>query len=506
MNMRRSGSIAGNPILIGALTVLISVVGVFLAYNANEGLPFVPKYTLTAQVPNAVALVKGNEVKIGGARVGMVTAIRPRTWPNGATTALIDMQLDKKIQPVPLDSTIEIRPASPLGLKYVDLHRGTSAEGFSTGATMPLRAATPEPVQIDEIFNMFDKPTRDASSANLIEFGNALAGRGLALNESIQNLQPLLVNLEPVMKNLNSDKTNLQALFPALEQAAAAAAPVAEEQAGMFRGLDQTFTALAGVTSSIQAAISNGPAALDAAINAFPSQQALLNDSATLFATLTPGAVALGESAPTLAAAAKAAADPNGGVARSPVLNARLARLLTGLQTFLSSTDTKAGVARLIKTTDAANPLVSYVGPTQTTCNYVSLLLRNASSMFSSGFTTGGGSGGTFLRALAVINGWGPLGTPAHPTDAWDLNAQQGSASGPAAGPTAVQSFGSNVLHSNAFPYTDAPGQPKSCQAGNEAFKYPNESTPIITSGAALDPARGTQTEQTTPPPTPPGK
>ena len=60
MNNRRSTSLAGNPILIGAATVFLSVLGVFLAYNANEGLPFVPKYTLTAQVPSAAALVKGN--------------------------------------------------------------------------------------------------------------------------------------------------------------------------------------------------------------------------------------------------------------------------------------------------------------------------------------------------------------------------------------------------------------------------------------------------------------
>jgi tetratricopeptide (TPR) repeat protein len=31
-----------NPVLIGAVTVLIAIIAVFLAYNANTGLPFVP--------------------------------------------------------------------------------------------------------------------------------------------------------------------------------------------------------------------------------------------------------------------------------------------------------------------------------------------------------------------------------------------------------------------------------------------------------------------------------
>ena len=38
---RRKSSIAANPVLIGAVTTLVLVVLVFLAYNANSGLPFV---------------------------------------------------------------------------------------------------------------------------------------------------------------------------------------------------------------------------------------------------------------------------------------------------------------------------------------------------------------------------------------------------------------------------------------------------------------------------------
>ena len=42
----RGGGIAGNPVLIGAATVLVMLVAVFLSYNANQGLPFVPTYQL----------------------------------------------------------------------------------------------------------------------------------------------------------------------------------------------------------------------------------------------------------------------------------------------------------------------------------------------------------------------------------------------------------------------------------------------------------------------------
>ena len=69
---RRSGSaLSASPVLVGAVTVLVTIVAVFLSYNANSGLPFVPTYDLKANLPNAAQLVEGFEVRIGGARVGV---------------------------------------------------------------------------------------------------------------------------------------------------------------------------------------------------------------------------------------------------------------------------------------------------------------------------------------------------------------------------------------------------------------------------------------------------
>ena len=47
----RVGSLAASPTLVGAVTVLVVVVAVFLAYQANQGLPFVPTYKLSAELP-----------------------------------------------------------------------------------------------------------------------------------------------------------------------------------------------------------------------------------------------------------------------------------------------------------------------------------------------------------------------------------------------------------------------------------------------------------------------
>ena len=84
---RRRGAtaIASNPVLVGVATTLVIVVAVFLAYNANQGLPWVPTYRLTGRGARARAsLVKGNEVRIGGLRVGVVDKITPVQQDDGS--------------------------------------------------------------------------------------------------------------------------------------------------------------------------------------------------------------------------------------------------------------------------------------------------------------------------------------------------------------------------------------------------------------------------------------
>ena len=154
----RVGSLAASPTLVGAVTVLVIVVAVFLAYQANNGLPFVPTYKLSAQLPDAASMVPGNEVRIGGQRVGQITGITPENvadapCPNDPTrrctgqVAKVDMDLNKDIDPLPEDSTVVVRARSALGLKYLQINRGSSNRGFAAGATMPLTAARPEPVR-----------------------------------------------------------------------------------------------------------------------------------------------------------------------------------------------------------------------------------------------------------------------------------------------------------------------------------------------------------------------
>src|SRR5204863_212306 len=109
-------------------------------------LPFVPTYQLKVQVVDAANLVRGNDVRIAGSRVGVVDKIGTKELPNGQVIAVLDLKLETTVEKLPKDSTVLIRPRSALGLKYVQITQGTSKDGYENGGTVPLRQATPQPL------------------------------------------------------------------------------------------------------------------------------------------------------------------------------------------------------------------------------------------------------------------------------------------------------------------------------------------------------------------------
>jgi virulence factor Mce-like protein len=448
---RNTGSIAANPVLIGAATVLVVVVAVFLAYNANNGLPFVPTYDVQAEVPNASGLIRGNEVRRGGARIGIISRIEPLRRDDGTAGALLTLKLDRKAGDLPVDSTLRIRPRSPLGLKYVEVTEGRSRETFAHGDRIPLERSAAKPVEIDEVFGMFDEATRKGQQGNLEGWGTALAGRGGELNETLRGIGPLTDKLEPAARALADPETEFDELFPAFEQAATEVEPVAREQGEMFGGLSATFAGLSAVSESIKATIAEGPRALGTATRELPAQASFVRESTELFRRLRPGTRALGDASEHLAPAFRAG-EP--AIRRAPALNRRLQGTFDALERFAADARVRPALGRLTATASLLQPTIAFATPAQTTCNYLALFFRNLGSALSESDKVG-----SFLR-------FGIVALPQLP------GSEAGPAAVPANGPRGadVSRIDDSFLHSNPLPNTAAPGQERECEAGNEQY------------------------------------
>jgi ABC-type transporter Mla subunit MlaD len=459
--MRRRGgatAIASSPVLVGVATTLVIVVAVFLAYNANAGLPWVPTYRLTAEVPDAASLVKGNEARIGGLRVGVIDKITPIRRSNGSYAAILDLKLEKRIKPLPVDSTLLIRPRSALGLKYLQITKGHSQNGFSEGSRIPLSSYDkPRPVDIDVFYSTFDEKTRKAAQQNEAGYGSAFAGRGQDINRAIEAFRPLVRNVTSVLRNITSPDARLQDFFRMQERAASIVAPVAATQAEMFVNLDLTFKAFAEVARPfIQESITRGPSGLDTATAVFPKVRPFFRNTAQFFAELQPGTHALRSAAKPLADAFTTGVTS---VRRSTQLNTRLEGFLRSLQRLAQDPLTPIAVTDLSNTVDALNPTVSYLAPAQTVCNYLGLWFRNLALLLNEGDARG-----NWVRFVPIITPLGP-------------NSESGPSSAPAngGGPDALNAL-KNYLHANFYPNTAGPGQPRECEGGNEPYAVGKQS------------------------------
>ena len=425
-------SIMGSPILIGAVTVLVATVAVFLSYNANQGLPFVPTYRMSVQVQDAAGLVRGNEVRIGGKRVGTIDEIHGRQGPD-RPYARLELKLDKPVEPLLDDSVVTVRPRSPLGLKYLELVPGRSGRPIREGGELPLAKSVPT-VELDEVLDTFDEATRKAAQRTVTGLGTGLAGRGVVFNESVALAPELTARAERVFGNLAHPATRLRRAVLALRRVTGELSPVAPRFASMFDDANTTLEALAGVRAELSELLAQAPPTEAVAIDALRTARPLLRDARLLVRELAPGVRAL----PTAARRLHSAIDRGIPVLRrAGDLADRLEEALAAVEDLAADPDTRSALTRLDHLLATSLPTLRYLVPMQAHCNYLGLWLRNASSTISEGDL-----GGTWVRTLVVVNQDEMLAT--------DRPAPN--------------------LHFNPYPNAGGPGTGGECEAGNEPF------------------------------------
>jgi phospholipid/cholesterol/gamma-HCH transport system substrate-binding protein len=449
--------LAGSPVLVGATTTLVAVVAVFLSYNANAGLPFVPTYDLTAQVPNAVGLVKGNEVRIGGKRAGVIKTIDAAPGPDGRAIAKLSLKLDKVVEPLRADSRIIVRPRSPLGLKYLELTPGKKGKPLPGGGLIPLRNST-RTVELEEVLNTFDAATREGAKGTIKELGDAFTGRGADFNEFLSYSPSLLRGLERVAANLSDRRTGLSRFIHAVDRTVGELATVTPQLGDLVTAANVTLGALASVRGDLDAVIAESPPTEEAGIRALAITRPVLEDAAGLLRDVRPGAALLPLASRRLHLAFQTGIPV---LRRATALAERLGVTLEAVRRLSADPLTLLALQKLLVTLRHAKPLLEYITPSQVQCNYLGLWTHNVPNTISEGDASG-----TWFRTLTV------------------QQPSEGMASAePAPG-----------LHVDPYPHTASPGQGGECEAGNEPFL----------SGQQIGSPSGNQshtTRNTTPPP-----
>ena len=356
-----------NPTLVGALTVLAIVLAVYLAYSANRGLPFLPTRELKVDMRSGADLVVGADVDEGGTRIGQLTAMQPvELRASGQVVAQLTLTLSKSHGYVPLDSKVSIGERSLLGEKYIELTKGSSRLNFADGGTLPLTQSS-VPVQIDEVFNTFTPRTRTAVQGNLAGFGDTFAGRGDALSQTVQDLPTLLQHLTPVAANLASPQTELTRFLNSTNAFTSTLAPVSQVNSELFTNMADTFGAISSSPKNLEQTIAESPSTLAVSTRSLSVQRPFLADLARLGTELNPATAELRAALPDINPALEAGAQT---LARTPVLDRGLQQTMESLRNLALAPGTNIALNGLVDTVNTLNPMMRYLGPYVTVCNY----------------------------------------------------------------------------------------------------------------------------------------
>jgi virulence factor Mce-like protein len=223
--------------VLGIVAVLAAVVAVLVVVfgTGNNG----ETYRVRAIFMNAFSVIKGEDVKIAGVRVGKIESLDVTPDKKAAVVLRIDKPGFDDFR---ADATCTIRPQSLIGEKFVEctptqprpenaqkappLRKITSGPG--KGQYLLPVSQTSKPVDLDLVNNILRLPYRERLTIILNELGTGLAGRGGDLRQAIVNADPALKETDRVLAVLAAQNRTLAKLA---DDGDTILAPLARERA-----------------------------------------------------------------------------------------------------------------------------------------------------------------------------------------------------------------------------------------------------------------------------------
>ncbi len=209
---------------MAAVAVLLAVGALAAVLLATSAGGSNGRYEVRAIFDDAANIIPGENVKIGGVKVGTVGSVTPTPQAKAAVVLTISSEGFKDFR---ADASCTIRPQALIGEKFVDC-LPTQPRVAGTPLPPPLRKIrngqegagqlllpvqnTSSPVDVDLLGDISRLPERQRFTILINELGAGLAGRGSDLREVIRRANPALQELDRVLSILASENKVLARL------------------------------------------------------------------------------------------------------------------------------------------------------------------------------------------------------------------------------------------------------------------------------------------------------
>jgi phospholipid/cholesterol/gamma-HCH transport system substrate-binding protein len=267
----RTVSGIGRVAAVAAVVAAVILVG-FIIFGGGGG------YTVKAYFENGNQLVKGNQVELDGTPIGSVKDLN--ITPNGQ--AVVTIGVDGKYAPLPQGVHATIRQASQSGIanRYIDLTMPAANQRKQTiqdGGEITADNTTTS-VDLDQLFNTLDPPTRKALQEFFKGQAKSLDGKGEMQNIAFQYLNPALSTSRRLFNELNADTPSLEHFVTDSSRLVTTLAQRRDDLSALIQNLDTTMGAIGSQKVALADALQRLPNFMRRSNTTFVNLRAALND------------------------------------------------------------------------------------------------------------------------------------------------------------------------------------------------------------------------------------
>lgn len=265
-----------NTSLIGRIAALVAVVIAIVAVGIVV-LSGGSNYHVYAIFQNASQLVNGDQVDVSQVPIGTVSNIS--LTPNGYAKVEISIS-DSHYTPLREGTiaTVRVPSLTSVANRYVALDLApNNAQPIKTGGTISA-ADTRSTVELDEIFNTLNPPTRKGLQQFFQGSATEFAGRAAQAQAAWKYLNPALASTSVLFSQINRNTASFTAFLVRTSHLMGDIASRQADLAGLIQNLSTTTHALANQHVALGQSIQRLPGFMRLANTTFVNLRTALND------------------------------------------------------------------------------------------------------------------------------------------------------------------------------------------------------------------------------------
>ena len=254
---------------VGAL-IVVAVVAAVVLLGGESGHRYYMEFQSAGQ------LVKDDDVQVGGRRIGRINGIEL----TDENLARIEVEVQEPFAPLREGTRGVIRATSLSGVanRYIALTLAPeNARRLEDGATLTTERTT-SIVDLDQLFNTLDDPTRKDLQGIIQGLATATKGRGDEMNEAAEYFNPTLSATRKLLEEVTEDEGVLTEFLVNSSKTVTALAARRDDLAQLVGNTDETAGAIAAESASLGEALDILPATLRRANTTFVNLRATLDD------------------------------------------------------------------------------------------------------------------------------------------------------------------------------------------------------------------------------------